>query len=97
MVRRWAAGWHFVGPFWISWGPQKLTGRWTLRVGRERRVDVRSPHPELRHATAEAIGREGVVTVWDDQGCYLGCMGVETWWRVLEAEAERARVRAKRA
>lgn len=38
-----------------------------------------SPRPELRSMAAEQIGREGLVTVWDDQGRYLGCMGIETW------------------
>lgn len=28
------AGWLFIGPFWISWGPQSPIGRWTLRFGR---------------------------------------------------------------
>lgn len=42
------------------------------------------PRPELCHTTAQAIGREGMVTVWDDEGHYVGCMGVEIWRRILE-------------
>jgi hypothetical protein len=30
-----------------------------------------------------------MVTVWDDEGRYLGCMGVESWERLLR-EAARA-------
>lgn len=48
-----------------------------------------SPRPELDGVAARGIGREGVVTVWDHDGCYLGCMGVETWERLLR-EAARA-------
>jgi hypothetical protein len=44
---------------------------------------LESPRPELRASAAEAIGREGMVTVWDDQGRYLGCMGVELWKHLL--------------
>lgn len=34
---------------------------------------------------AKAVGREGMVTVWDDEGRYLGCMGVRLWeWLLRE-------------
>ena len=39
--------------------------------------------PHVR-PTPKSIGREGMVTVWASDGLYLGCMGVETWKRVLE-------------
>ena len=41
--------------------------------------------PDLRSSAAEGIGREGMVTVWDDQGRYVGCMGIETWIAFLAA------------
>ena len=44
---------------------------------------LESPRPELYASAAEAIGGEGMVTVWDDQGRYLGCMGVELWKHLL--------------
>lgn len=44
---------------------------------------LESPCPELRSSAAGAIGREGMVTIWDDQGRYLGCMGVELWKNLL--------------
>ena len=34
-------------------------------------------------------GREGMVTVYDDQDNYVGCMGSETWERLLVEEAQR--------
>jgi hypothetical protein len=43
--------------------------------------------PEMHSVAAEHIGREGIVTVWDHQGRYLGCMGVETWIRMLTPDA----------
>jgi NTP pyrophosphatase (non-canonical NTP hydrolase) len=39
--------------------------------------------------TPKSVGREGMVTVWACDGLYLGCMGVETWKRILEEEADR--------
>ena len=33
-------------------------------------------------------GREGIVTVYDDQDRYLGCMGIELWQRLLAEEVE---------
>lgn len=38
-----------------------------------------SAHPELWSAPAESIGREGMLTVWDHHGGYVGCIGTETW------------------
>jgi hypothetical protein len=32
----------------------------------------------------KALGREGMVTVYDDQGRYLGCMGVNLWRALLD-------------
>lgn len=29
------------------------------------------------------VGREGIVTVWDEHGRYVGCLGSETWQRLL--------------
>lgn len=48
-----------------------------------------TPRPELLSTPAERVGREGMVTVWDHHGRYLGCMGVEAWERLLR-EAARA-------
>jgi hypothetical protein len=33
------------------------------------------------------VGREGLVTVWDDGGRYLGCMGVNLWRALLESQS----------
>jgi hypothetical protein len=39
----------------------------------------------------EPLGREGMVTVYDSEGEYVGCMGVELWAALLNAnEAWRA-------
>lgn len=35
---------------------------------------------------AKDAGREGMVTVWDHNGLYLGCMGTETWEASLHPE-----------
>jgi hypothetical protein len=37
----------------------------------------------------KALGREGLVTVYDDQGRYLGCMGVFLWQALLDAGSAR--------
>lgn len=37
--------------------------------------------------------REGIVTVYDDQGRYLGCMGIEMWNDLLRLERELVAVR----
>lgn len=50
--------------------------------------EYESPRPEV-WSSADGLGREGMVTVWDDQGCYLGCMGVELW-RLLLVQSARA-------
>lgn len=39
-------------------------------------------------------GHPGMVTVWNHDGTYAGCMGVETWRRVL-ADSEAARERRR--
>lgn len=46
-----------------------------------------SAHPEYRSEPAELLGREGMVTVWDDEGRYVGCMGVELWKALLTTSA----------
>lgn len=33
-------------------------------------------------------GREGMVTVFDSEGRYVGCMGVETWQTLLLLQKE---------
>jgi hypothetical protein len=55
----------------------------------ERIGTTQSPRPEVWSSAAEGLGREGMVTVWDHEGRYLGCMGVEAWERLLR-EAARA-------
>lgn len=47
-----------------------------------------SAHPAVRSEAAERLGREGFVTVWDEQGRYVGCMGVELWRYLLTVEAK---------
>jgi hypothetical protein len=44
---------------------------------------------QYRSDPAELLGREGMVTVWDDLGRYVGCMGVELWRHLLTVEAKR--------
>ena len=39
--------------------------------------------PEYRDTAAEFVGRAGMVTVWDDAGRYVGCMGVNLWRHLL--------------
>lgn len=51
---------------------------------------MESPRPDLRSSAAEGIAREGMVTVWDELGRYLGCMGVETWKQLLRDAARAA-------
>lgn len=44
---------------------------------------------EVRRCVEQAAieqGREGMVTVYDHEGRYLGCMGIETWRNALEQE-----------
>lgn len=43
--------------------------------------------PTTEPASEPVPGREGMVTVYDDRGQYLGCMGVATW-RVLVTHPE---------
>jgi len=50
---------------------------------------VESPLPGVRSPAAKRVGSEGMVTVWDEYGRYLGCMGIETWLRLVEEEARR--------
>lgn len=38
-------------------------------------------------AMRSTAGREGIVTVWDYDGRYVGCMGVERWQRILAEDA----------
>lgn len=40
----------------------------------------------MQAASVRAEGREGMVTVYDSLGQYLGCMGVETWGSLLDSE-----------
>ena len=40
---------------------------------------------ELWSGAAEGIGREGLVTVWDANGRYAGCMGVNLWAALRDA------------
>jgi hypothetical protein len=48
---------------------------------------LESAYPEYRSTPAELLGREGMVTVWDDEGRYVGCMGVELWRHLLTTGA----------
>lgn len=47
-----------------------------------------APRPELWSAVVAVEGREGFVTVWGHAGRHLGCMGVETWERLLREAAK---------
>jgi hypothetical protein len=69
------------------------------------RRQYQQPSPTLRCLCGrivalqrEKLGREGMVTVYDHEGEYVGCMGVESWeaqlrsgqsFAVLAAELER--------
>lgn len=48
-----------------------------------------SPRPELRDELAERLGREGMLTVFDEYGRFIGCMGVELWKALLTMETDR--------
>ena len=41
-----------------------------------------SPLPEVWSSAAHQVGREGILTVWDDEGHYVGCLGVKTWAQI---------------
>lgn len=41
-----------------------------------------SAHPEIHSSAADhkgGLGSPGMVTVWDHEGRYVGCMGSQTW------------------
>lgn len=38
---------------------------------------------EAHMASPKTHSREGMVTVWDHEGGYLGCMGINTWRALL--------------
>lgn len=44
-------------------------------------------------ATDRAEGREGMVTVYDQFGYYVGCIGVETWQKLLADGAAKSHSR----
>lgn len=48
-------------------------------------------------ATTNGIGHEGMVTVWDEHGRYVGCMGIEVWKQMLSARKERPDEEARAA
>src|ERR1700752_706730 len=58
------------------------------RLREELRLREESEIP-VRHNAASAdpvfggVGREGMVTVWDAEGRYVGCMGVNLWRDLL--------------
>jgi hypothetical protein len=47
-----------------------------------------SAHPEIRSEPADRLGRESMVTVWDHEGRYVGCMGVELWRDLLDRDGD---------
>jgi hypothetical protein len=49
-----------------------------------------SSSPEaIRSSGAEYLGREGIVTVWDHNGRYVGYLGVNLWQALLDAGSAR--------
>jgi hypothetical protein len=58
----------------------------TTETQEERKIA--SLHPELWSAAANGIGREGMLTVWDDQGGYVGCLGIETWEALVDVKPQ---------
>ncbi|MBA2633459.1 MAG: hypothetical protein H0U86_10760 [Chloroflexi bacterium] len=64
--------------------------RWSYRGPEDGRAPQRALDAlaRLRSLLLRAEGREGMVTVYDYQGRYVGCMGRETWEEML-AEKER--------
>lgn len=58
-----------------------MNGRVSDAASTESRLD--STLPQYRSEPAELLGREGMVTVWDDLGRYVGCMGVNLWRHLL--------------
>ena len=65
--------------WWMNWRCVVSADRSAATT--ESRLD--SALPQYRSEPAELIGREGMVTVWDDLGRYVGCMGVNLWRHLL--------------
>ena len=63
--------WRF-GPWPHTFGHY----RWIFDLGPVRLL-------RARERTPVSLGREGMVTVWDKDGHYLGCMGAETWHELI--------------
>lgn len=34
----------------------------------------------------QGIGSEGMVSVWDDEGRYVGCMGINLWRALVQSQ-----------
>jgi hypothetical protein len=60
----------------------------TVLAERERGlIELQDPveaGPLLRNTLAARDGREGMVTVYDHEGRYLGCMGAHLWQALLD-------------
>ena len=55
-----------------------------FRRRRSRQLVTTKPEVWSSAATADlGLGREGMVTVWDAAGRYVGCMGIERWKELL--------------
>jgi hypothetical protein len=54
---------------------------WQYLIRADERIRIRARVALAAPDTPE--GREGIVTVYDHEGRYLGCMGIETWRAAL--------------
>ena len=58
------------------------------QIAAKRQEFLGTPCPEIRSESAERFGYPGMVTVWDEHGRIVGCMGVELWRALLIARVE---------
>jgi hypothetical protein len=49
---------------------------------------------EARELLPPVEAREGLATVYDHEGRYVGCIGIDTWWRLVAEEADRVAAEA---
>lgn len=45
--------------------------------------------PEYHSEPAELLGARGMVTVWDEHGRYVGCLGADAWKFLLTTSERR--------
>lgn len=85
----WAFVYNLAEGVELSYEVRRALAAVNLKLIREALAKSRAvatgPRPELQSSAAEGIGCEGIVTVWDHDGRYLGCMGVNLWQALSDA------------